>query len=127
MKYYKIEPLLPFSQNEKGLTYGLNERSTSEFLLAIREKGAVFGGHYHEGTAKEKDPEILWMLSGSMKMWGTSVEGSKKEECLIEAPCRVEIYPQFIHYFEALEKCIFIELNSLEQHIADTKYPTSEG
>lgn len=122
---YVIESLNLLSENEKGSTYTIEERPTSDYLFASRKAGAEFGNHWHEGKSDTKNPEILFFLSGHMKMWISDTDGTNEEEVDLVAPLKLKIYPLALHRFKAETDCMFLELNSLEDHVADTFYPTS--
>lgn len=123
MSRYVIEPLNKFSENEKGSTFTFEDRPTSSFLFATRKQGAQFGNHWHEGVSSTKDPELLLFISGEMEMWVSDTNGQNEERVNLKAPLKLKIYPHVLHRFEAVTDCIFLEFNSLDEHVADTKYP----
>lgn len=62
-----------------------------------------------------------------MTMWVSDVDGGQKEEVDLHAPLKLKIYPNVLHSFRAETECVFLEFNSLDEHVADTYYPTQEG
>lgn len=122
---YEIESFHLLSENEKGSTYTIEERPTSDYLFASRKADATFGNHWHEGKSKTKNPEVLFLMSGKMKMWISDTDGSNEKEVDLEAPLKLKIYPLALHRFKAETDCMFLEMNSLDDHVADTLYPTS--
>ena len=126
IKGVTTEPFEPFSSNEKGSTYEQSERPNKTFLMGIRKEGAVFGNHYHLGKNAAKNPEILWLLSGQWKLEVRPVNESRFKEAIISAPSRIEIHPHIVHRVTALTDSLFLEFNSLEEHIKDTAYPEDD-
>lgn len=120
---YEIENLHLLSTTDKGSTYTVSERPTSEFLFATRKAGATFGNHWHRGDSETKNPEILLFISGEMTMWISEPNGSNEKRVDLQAPLKLKIYPNYLHRFEAVSDCIFLEFNSLDEHVADTYYP----
>ena len=99
------------------------ERSGKAYLLGYRNKGVEFGNHYHRGKSNSKNPEVLWLISGE---WELSVRNIKEGEFIsteLKAPVRIEIHPNVIHKIYSITDSIFIEFNSLQEHIDDTQYP----
>lgn len=120
---YEIEKIVPFSENANGTTAQWTIPPTSGCLYVTRVKGAQFGGHYHEGKSTSKNPETLFFIRGNMRMWISKPDGTQEEEVALNAPLVLRIFPGNLHRFEALEECAFLEFNTLDEHIADTKYP----
>lgn len=87
----------------------------------------MFGNHWHKGVSSTKNPEVLLFISGRMTMWVSDVDGGNKEEVDLRAPLKLKIYPHVLHSFKAETDCVFLEFNSLDEHVADTYYPTQEG
>ena len=121
-KKYNIIDLQLLGTDERGSSYELKIRQTDGFLLANRKKGSVSGNHWHEGKSKSKNPEILLLISGKMLLEIKDLETNEVYKETLNGPVQVEIYPMALHTLTALEDCIFLECNSLEEHKRDTKY-----
>ena len=118
-----IEKLAPFSKNEKGMTIEKAERSGKAYLLGYRNKGVEFGNHFHRGRSISKNPELLWLISGRWKLSVRNIIEDNFKTTELKAPVRVEIHPNIIHKIYSKTDSIFIEFNSLQEHIDDTEYP----
>lgn len=124
---YEVETLNLLSENDKGSTYTVTERSTSEYLLVYRKSGAEFGNHWHEGNSPSKNPEVLLFVGGSMTMWISEPDGGNEECVELNAPLKLKVFPGYLHRFKATSDCSFLEFNSLDEHIADTFYPEKQA
>lgn len=121
---YRLLDLQLLGNDERGSSYAFHTRKTDGFLLATRTKGAVSGNHWHEGKSSTKNPEILLLVSGKMLLEITDLETQHQYSETIEGPKLVEIDAMALHTLTSLEDCTFLEFNSLEEHKADTKYPS---
>gem|GEM_PF-4946746 len=66
------------------------------------------------------------LISGSVKLSFQHIETGEKAELSLDAPRLIKIYPQVLHTLEAQTDIIFLEFNSLEEHKADTHYPSKD-
>ncbi|MDX5320450.1 MAG: hypothetical protein LPK45_05100 [Bacteroidota bacterium] len=116
---------IPFKgEDERGLTTEIdNEARSGPYILAYRNAGFWSGNHYHKGLSRLKDPEIVFLLSGSVELeFGDVLEGRVKEieKQLIKAPSRIEISTHTWHKMTFLEDSCFLELNGFEEGDKDT-------
>ncbi len=120
----KVETIRFKGQDERGLTGEIDALGRSgKFILAYRKSGSISGNHYHKGFAAEKDPEIVFLLQGKVRLHHARVvDGGKVGESSEEviAPSRIEIPKMVWHQLNTLEDCCFLELNSFEQGDSDT-------
>jgi oxalate decarboxylase/phosphoglucose isomerase-like protein (cupin superfamily) len=119
----EIEALKPFGENESGQTHELENRAASRFMMAYRKSGSINGNHWHTGSEKKKNPEVLYVLTGKGKLLLKHIETAETEERTFEAPCEIKIYPKVLHTVQVIEDMCFLEMNSLDEHIGDTYYP----
>jgi len=117
-----IKPLGLISENEKASTFRIDLNSQNEGILGFRKAGTVFGGHFHEGKSASKAPEKLTLIEGVLVMTCKNMQNQQEVVFHVKAPVSIEIYPFIWHKLHALTNVVFIEMNSLEEHIADTKY-----
>ena len=115
-----VTPLHLIGANERGATYTLLADHAGDFIFGTRKKGSINGQHYHKGLVPVKDPEIFYLLSGSINIRLKHVETGEEAELQAEGPCRI-LFPRLIwHEVEALTDISFLECNSLEEHAMDT-------
>ena len=121
----KAEEIYFKGKDERGLTGEVDSGDRSgKYILAYRKKGSVSGRHYHKGLVKEKNPEILFLLQGKVKINYAALDeaenllqmNSKK----VNAPARIEVEKNCWHEMIFLEDACFLELNSFEQGDKDT-------
>ena len=108
--------------NEKGSTYELSARNDTRYLIGFRNKGSISGDHYHKGISTGKSPEQILLLKGDVEVTCIHIESGEKVVARYSAPVRISIAPLYWHRLEALTDICFVELNSLEEHKADTFY-----
>ncbi|MBI1185148.1 hypothetical protein GC194_12810 [bacterium] len=110
------------SANATAATHRIDLNQQTQGILGYRKAGTLFGGHYHEGKSSSKNPEKLTLVYGIMRMWAENIKSGEKETFLLRAPISVEIAAGIFHKLEAVSDVVFVEMNSLEDHAADTKY-----
>ncbi len=109
--------------DERGESYEFFTRPRKGFLLSYRNKGSVSGNHWHEGKSGAKNPEILLLTSGEIKLYAKDLDTGDEQIQNLKAPAVIEICPRLLHTLTAVSDCAFLEFNSLEEHKADTNYP----
>lgn len=118
---FEFEPLPEIGKNDAGITWRSPIPRMGEGILAMRKKGAIFGGHYHLGKSDTKNPEILLLVSGSMIGTFFKLDSPNEKEVVeFSQVGLLKVPPQVVHSFEALSDVYFLEFNSLEEHAADT-------
>jgi dTDP-4-dehydrorhamnose 3,5-epimerase-like enzyme len=119
MKVTRIDCL---NTDERGYVAEYTHERMGKQLLIFSKAGAVRGRHYHKGLSATKNPELLILLTGKMKLnWKKVGEEVMHEEVII-APAKIEVSANHWHEFIAETDCSFIEMNSIEEHAADTFY-----
>ncbi len=107
-------------EDARGKNYAFSTRPTKDFLFVTRKKGTISGEHYHQGKSKQKDPETLILIKGKFKLECQNLKTGEKLKTIIEAPTKLELGTNIWHKVTALTDIIFLETNSLTQHIKDT-------
>jgi hypothetical protein len=123
MNNQSLITVTPFSfigQDERGTTAEITIERSGKALSIFRKEGTVFGNHYHSGTEPTKNPEIFWLLHGTLKVEYRALHSSTWEEVELSGPTKVDFYPNVIHRVTALSDTCMLELNSLQAHIDDT-------
>lgn len=109
-------------EDERGYTVEYGHERQGQHLMLYRRAGSVSGRHYHKGLSATKDPEILLLLSGSLRLnWKLLPNGDATGQ-LVEGPARIEIPAFYWHELLAETDCCMLELNALAEHAADTFY-----
>lgn len=119
-------PLRLISTNEHASTYRIPLHGCQEGLLGMRKAGAWFGGHYHKGAQPNKSPEKLVLLQGEVKIFLRDVHSLEESEHTLMGPQEIHIKPNVWHKLLAISDVLFLEMNSLEEHVADTYYIAPE-
>jgi hypothetical protein len=115
--------IMPFSfvgEDERGTTAEIELTRGGKVLSIFRKKDTVFGNHYHTGSQVTKNPEVFWLLHGELRMEYRSINSLEWIEVEVKGPTKMEIYPNVLHRVTAITDAYMLELNSLEEHIADT-------
>jgi len=85
-----------------------SEKRIVEVPVFYREAGSNPEGHFHEGTDPSCNPQIVYVLKGSMEF--TCIDPSGKEEVVVVKELSgVEITKLVYHKYKALEYTIFCE------------------
>jgi hypothetical protein len=116
-----VSPFTYIGQDERGTTAEILLERTGKALSIFRKKDAVFGNHYHTGSQATKNPEIFWLLHGELKFKYRHIDS--KEWIVVDAiaPVKIDIYPNVLHRVTAVTDSYMLELNSLQEHIDDTR------
>lgn len=120
MKGVEIESLEMIGQNGFGKTMKIDLNQKAEGLLAFRKAGSVSGRHYHKGESAGKNPEKLTLVNGVARLKCHNLVTKEHEEYHVKAPVSIKIAPMVWHEVTALTDIVFVEMNSLEEHAADT-------
>ena len=114
MEEIKITSLEKIFQDSRGETFHVFNDRSGNFMLSYRKAGTSSGRHYHTGKSSNKNPEILYILSGEVIMRWRKLEDKETLEMKMKAPARVEIPVMLWHELWAVTDCSFWEMNSLE-------------
>lgn len=125
-KTIELFELDEISNNNGNATLRIGLGNQAEGLLGYRVAGTTFGGHWHEGKSASKNPETVYLLEGVLELRTRHFEAEVAETIQLKAPIGLRIWPNTWHQLYAVTNVCFIELNSLEEHVADTKYPDSK-
>lgn len=117
-----ITPIDCLNIDERGYVAEYEHERIGKHLLVFSKAGSVRGRHYHKGLSATKNPEVLILLTGSMKMNWKRVGEETILNINIQSPAKLEIPPFTWHELIAETDCSFLEQNSLEEHAADTFY-----
>jgi|SRR5690625_3229792 len=109
-----IEELPLIGKDDRGQTFEVENERSGNFILAYRKAGSSSGRHYHTGKAAYKDPEILYLLSGEVRVRWRKTTEEEVTETIVKAPAKI-IFPVNIwHELVAKTDCSFWEMNALE-------------
>ncbi len=117
-----IQNLEIISLKQGNDTNHIDLRQIEKGILAYRNAGTTFGGHFHEGISDHKNPEMIYLLQGVIELRTRYINEETVKKTRIESPALIQIPINLWHQLYAYTNVCFIELNSLEEHIADTKY-----
>ena|ERR1700748_3023626 len=115
-----VTPLDKIGSDERGYTYEYFHERYGRHLICFRKTGSVSGRHYHKGLSLTKNPEIIILLHGELTVNYRNVNDTTVVTAKIEGPVKIEIPPYVWHEFISITDCVFLELNSLSEHQADT-------
>ncbi len=116
-----VTPFTYLGEDERGTTAEISLERTGKALSIFRKKDTVFGNHYHTGSQATKNPEIFWLLHGELKLEYRHFESKEWIVVDVKAPVKMDIYPNVLHRVTAITDAYMLELNSLQEHIDDTR------
>lgn len=112
---------LALSRNdERGYTAEYEHKHAGKELILFRRAGTVSGRHYHKGISHAKDPETLILLNGTCTLNWKHIDDAELQTQVIEGPAQLTIPRLTWHEVVAETDCLFVECNSIEEHVADT-------
>lgn len=110
----KVSSLSLINKDDRGSTFGVENDRSGHYILAYRKAGSSSGRHYHTGKSANKNPEILYLLSGEATIKWRYLEEKEIHEVKVSSPAKVEILINIWHELVPLSDCSFLEMNSLE-------------
>jgi len=116
-----VTPFSYIGQDERGTTAEIFLDRQGKALSIFRKKGTVFGNHYHTGSQATKNPEIFWLLHGELTFEYRHIDSEEWIVVNAIAPVKIDIYPNVLHRVTAITNAYMLELNSLQEHMDDTK------
>lgn len=116
----KIIPIPLKGLDERGYTAEYEHSRHGQQLIVFRKAGTVSGKHYHKGISATKNPEIFLLLNGCCTVNWKHIDDATTQTANITGPTRLEIPPMIWHEVIANTDCTFIEMNSIDEHAADT-------
>lgn len=102
------------NKDERGFTFKIENDRSGDYILAYRKAGSSSGRHYHTGKSSNKNPEILYLLSGEVTIRWRRLEDKSNQELKVISPAKVVIPINIWHELVPLTDCSFWEMNSLE-------------
>lgn len=116
----KIIPIPLKGSDERGYTAEYEHSRAGQQLIVFRKAGTVSGRHYHKGISATKNPELFLLLNGNCTVNWKHIDSNEINTAKITGPTRLEIPPMVWHEVIADTDCTFVEMNSIEEHAADT-------
>lgn len=116
----EVIPIIKIAEDERGTTHYFNTDRTGQFIIAYRKSGSASGRHYHKGTAKNKNPEKIIIMSGEATVNWFDVRSTDKGSSKVIAPAMVIVQPWAWHEVIADTDIVVFELNALEDGKDDT-------
>lgn len=110
----QVFPLSLINQDARGFTFQIENERNGNFILAYRKAGSSSGRHYHIGKSKNKNPEILYLLSGEATIRWRRLEDNVNQQIKVVSPAKVVIPVNIWHELVPVTDCSFWEMNSLE-------------
>ncbi len=110
----RIDRLEKIFEDARGVSLIVPNDRSGNFILAYRKVNTSSGRHYHTGKSRHKDPEITYLLSGTVEMRWYRLDDKIMHRERVEAPARIEIPVNIWHELWALTDCSFWEMNSIE-------------
>lgn len=117
----KITPI-PHNSDDRGFTAEYNHLRGGLQLMLFRKAGTISGRHYHKGASTTKNPEVLMVLQGQCTFNWKHINDTEIQTAVVTGPAQVEVPPYVWHEIVAVTDCVMTELNSIEEHKADTYY-----
>jgi len=118
----KITPIAILGTDERGYTAEYLHERMGGHLIVFRKAGSISGRHYHKGLSATKDPEIFIIFNGSCTVNWKDINETEIHTAEVSGPVKLEISPNTWHEIIGTTDCTALELNSLEEHKADTFY-----
>lgn len=115
----KITPILIKGTDVRGYTAEyMHERSGNQ-LLSFRKAGTSGGRHYHKGISANKNPEVYIVVYGDCILNWKHIDDTEIQSCELSGPVRLDIPPLIWHEVISVTDCVFLEMNSIDEHVAD--------
>lgn len=116
------------SNDERGYTAEYDQQRTGTQIILFRKENTVSGRHYHKGLSATKNPEILMLLKGecTLNWFDINKEDKTPSTITLTGPIQIEVPAYTWHEVITITDCVFIEFNSIAEHIADTFYLPAE-
>lgn len=118
----RIAALSEIGSKGGNKTLRIDFKKAQEGICAYREKESFSGNHYHKGKSPSKMPETIALLSGTLRLRAENIKSSERFEQEVSAPACIQISANIWHAIKAESDIVFVEMNSLEEHAADTYY-----
>jgi hypothetical protein len=117
-----IEQIELTGSDDRGFTAEYQHERSGKQLALFRKAGSISGRHYHKGSSATKAPEILLLLHGTLQLNWKHIDDADTQSATVEGPARLTIPPYIWHELVAQTDCVMLEMNSIDEHKADTFY-----
>ncbi|MCK7554613.1 hypothetical protein MKQ70_06185 [Chitinophaga sedimenti] len=114
MAEIKISALELLGSDDRGANYNWDCNRIGTFMMCTRKAGSTSGQHYHEGKSGNKNPEIQFLVTGTVKIHYCGIHEKVIKVAVATAPARIEIPILLWHEVEAVTDCVLMEMNSLQ-------------
>src|SRR5690606_15948439 len=96
------------ADDKKGTVFNLQISEYPHVALFARGAGVTGTAHYHLGNDPSNDPQMLFVISGKMKLHFEDRTGKTREEIVSDGDL-VVIPTQILHWYVTLEPSTFAE------------------
>ena len=117
-----ITPITLLGTDERGFTAEYPHERTGDHIIVFRKAGSISGRHYHKGLSATKDPEIFIIFNGACTINWRDINSEELHTDEVVGPVKLAIFPNTWHEIIGVTDYTALELNSLEEHKADTFY-----
>ena len=118
----KVTAIEPRGHDDRGFTAEFVQERTGTHLIVFRKAGTISGRHYHKGLSATKNPEVLILMHGTCTFNYRHIDEEQLHTIQYTGPAQFDIPPLVWHELVPDTDCVFMELNSIEEHAADTFY-----
>ena len=118
----KITAIPLLGTDERGYTAEYMHAHMGGHIIVFRKAGTISGRHYHKGLSATKDPEIFIIFIGSCTVNWKNINEEQLYTAEVTGPVKLEIPPNTWHEIIGITDYTALELNTLEEHKADTFY-----
>jgi dTDP-4-dehydrorhamnose 3,5-epimerase-like enzyme len=118
----RIIPIDISGQDDRGFTAEYHHDRSGQQLIIFRKAGTISGRHYHKGLSPTKDPEIFILLTGTCTINWKHINDKELQTVQVSGPVKLEFPTYTWHELVMDTDCACLELNSIEEHKADTFY-----
>ena len=104
----------------RGLSYEwMKGKECGQLTLCYRKKNTLSGNHYHTGKDASKNPELVLLISGQLRL--ITCNGKDTIEQVVEkSPGEIMISPNILHTYKAISDIIFLEYRTSIYNPADS-------
>ena len=121
-EFFEILPIENTAHVPSGYTTYPIIQHEGEFIMGFREEGSVAGNHYHKGNSYSKNPQVILLSTGKIRLDLENLKTGEKQTFEIQAPKWIKVYPYVWHVITGLTDFSFLEFNSATENGRDTHY-----
>ena len=111
-------------EDERGRIVNVIQRHLEHVAVITRAKGAVFGNHFHPSSpcVTPFNVQRMYLISGRYRSVSAPVDNEgvfigPPQEFIVEAGDLTEVGSGVGHAYEALEDCLFLNLNTTTREV----------